>query len=137
MRESAGEFEAASVIFDGESPSAALAGKPDHAILRATMTSHIGQCLTKDSGQFAANWRRQTDLGDVADKLCSNASVLAVARHHAREKIHQVARVEIERLELLDQMSHVCGFVLYQLLDVEQFLFAFASGKAGTRTQRI
>ena len=101
------------------------------------MTPHIGKSLTKNARQFPANWRRKIHVNHVAHKLRSYARVLPIARDHPCQEINQMAWVEIERLELLNQMSHICRFVLHQLLDFQYFLLAFAIGKAGTHTQRI
>src|SRR5207245_9821755 len=100
------------------------------------MAAHIGQGFAKNAGNLAADRRRKIDLRHVTNKLRSNASVLPVTGDHASEKIDEMARIKVERFKLLDQMTHVGGLVLHQLLDVEQLLFAFGGGNWGTRAQR-
>ena len=56
--------------------------------------------------------------------MSPNSRVLAIARHHARKKVHNMPGIEIERLELMDQVAHIRGFALHQLLNFQQFSFA-------------
>src|SRR5262249_21427974 len=102
MSQFARKREATPIIFDGERPAAALARQSYKYILGRAMAANIGQGLAQNSGEFAANWRWQIDLRNIAYKLCADAGVLPVTRDHARKKINQMAGIKIERLELLN-----------------------------------
>jgi len=133
----AAEFESAAVIFDAEQPGAALSRQAHQHMLCPAMAAHIGQGFAQDSGNLAASRRREVHLGHIADELRSNAGVLAITGNHAGQKIGQVPGIELKRLELLDQVANVGGFVLHQLLHLEQFLLAFCGGDGRAGAQRI
>src|SRR6266568_74709 len=137
MRKSSAELEPAAIILDDQHPCASLARNPYQHVLRSAMAADVSQRLPQNSGNFSTSGRRKADLCDVTNELRTDAGVLAIACDHAREKIHYVAGIKVERLELLDQVAHVRRLALHQLLDVEQLLFAFGGADGRTSAQGI
>src|SRR6185437_1183043 len=97
-------------------------------MLSATMAAHVGERFAHNPGNLAASSGRKSHLGRVADELRADAGVLAVSGYHARQEFDQVPRIELNRLELMDQVANVGGFILHELLYFDQLLLAFFGG---------
>src|SRR5690242_15284579 len=94
-------------------------------MLRVAVAANIRKCFPHNPGDLAASSRRQADLWRITNELRPDPGILPVACDHAGEELHDVARVELERLELMNEVAEVGSFVLHELLHLEEFLLTF------------
>src|SRR5258708_636948 len=114
------ELKPASVVLHNQHPAAGLARQAYQRVLRPAMAANVRQSFADDAGNLATRGRWQVHLRRITNELSANSGVLPVASDHAREKLDQMPRVKLQRLQLVDQVANIGGFGLHQLLRSEE-----------------
>src|SRR5581483_10867654 len=58
----------------------------------------------------------------ITNEIGRNTCIVAIALDHSAEEINHVPRINLDRLQLLNQGAYICNFFLYELLQFQQFL---------------